>query len=227
MSTDKMYFYERHFADVFDEKMNMYDLRMRLKLVYGDFLKENLQGKKLLDAGCGTGYFSKAAVERGADVTSMDLGENLLAKVKEKCNSTCVKGSILEMPFEDNSFDYVISSEVIEHVPAPLDAIPEIYRVLKPDGTMVLTTPNKHWHFAIDIANAMKLRPYQGLENWVSLQELRNSALEAGFKVVDESGLHLFPFVTALSHPVLNFFHRWRRPLRTMMLNIAIKCVKV
>ena len=126
---DKTYFYNS-IADEFDSKMNYYDVNKRLKVVYEELLTEDLSDKNLLDAGSGTGWFSKYAADRGANVTSMDIGENLLVKVAEKCKTRCVKGSILEMPFADNSFDFIVSSEVIEHTPDPLRAIDELYRVL-------------------------------------------------------------------------------------------------
>jgi 2-polyprenyl-3-methyl-5-hydroxy-6-metoxy-1,4-benzoquinol methylase len=143
---DKMYFYDK-FANEFDSKMNMYDTNRRLDVFYNELLIENIEGKKLLDAGCGTGWFSKYAFDRKAIVTSMDVGENLLSQVAKKCDSERVVGSILEMPFEDNSFDIVVSSEVIEHTPDPLSAIVEIFRVLKPGGTVILSTPNRLWFF--------------------------------------------------------------------------------
>ena len=171
---EKMYFYES-FADEFDSKMNMYDTNKRLEVIFNELLREDITGKKLLDAGCGTGWFSKLSCERGAIVTSMDLGENLLSKVAQKCTSERVVGSILEIPFKDNSFDIIVSSEVIEHVPDPYHAIQELFRVLKPGGTLVLTTPNKIWYFAIWIANVLKMRPYQGLENWTGWYEMKQN----------------------------------------------------
>jgi ubiquinone biosynthesis O-methyltransferase len=225
----RMYFYEEVLAPEFDSKMNMYDTLKRVEVIYNELLspeKYDLNGKTLLDAGCGTGWFSKPAAERGAKVTSMDLGEKLLEEVKKKCESTRVVGSIMEMPFEDNSFDYVVSSEVIEHIPDANAAIKELYRVLKPGGTLVLTTPNKVWYFAIWFANTFKLRPYQGLENWLSQGELRRMLQGAGFQVETMHGIHLFPFISPLFYPVLNFFHRFKSGLGSLMLNTAVRCVK-
>jgi len=162
---EKMFFYEK-FAEDFDSKVNMYDTLKRVDVFYNDLLKdEDLTNKKILDAGCGTGWFSAEACRRNANVTSMDLGEGLLNQVAKKCESDRIVGSILEMPFDDNTFDYVVSSEVIEHTPDPAQAIKEIYRVLKPNGTVVLSTPNQFWYFSLRIANLLNLRPYQGLEN--------------------------------------------------------------
>lgn len=222
---DRMYFYNT-IAEEFDSKMNMYDTNKRLSVIFHELLNEDLSGKKLLDAGCGTGWFSRKAVERGAVVTSMDIGQKLLNEVQKKCSSNCVAGSILEIPFSNNTFDIVVSSEVIEHTPAPLEAITELHRVLKPGGILILTTPNKLWFFSIWIANKLKLRPYDGFENWISWQTLKREAIRNGFKVEKMVGIHLFPFVSPLFYPILNFFHRFNKELGPLMLNMAIRCRK-
>ncbi|MCI5058783.1 MAG: class I SAM-dependent methyltransferase [Flavobacteriales bacterium] len=223
---NKMYFYES-FSEEFDSKMNMYDTNKRLSVFYDELLTEDLKGKKILDAGCGTGWFSKGASDRGADVTSMDLGEGLLKQVEKKCKSTRVVGSILEMPFEDNSFDVVVSSEVIEHIPEPLKAIDEIYRVLKPGGIVILSTPNRLWFFTVWLANKLKLRPYQGLENWISWNQLKRKTRETGFEIDQMVGIHILPFVHPIIYPVLNFFHKFNKALGPLMINMAIKAKKV
>ena len=222
---NKMYFYES-FADNFDSKMNMYDTNKRLDVIFSELLVEDISGKELLDAGCGTGWFSKISCQRGANVTSMDLGENLLSKVALKCESHRVVGSILDIPFEDNIFDIIISSEVIEHVPEPVKALHELFRVLKPGGKLVLTTPNKFWYFAIWIANALRLRPYQGLENWIGWHEMKKITREIGFDQVEMRGIHLFPFVSKIFYPVLDFFHNYNKVLGPVMLNIAVVAEK-
>ena len=75
---EKGLFYDK-FASEFDRKMNMYDTEKRVRVVFNALLSpKELKGKKLLDAGCGTGWFSRRAVELGAFVTSLDVGENLL-----------------------------------------------------------------------------------------------------------------------------------------------------
>lgn len=223
---EKMFFYEKNFAKDFDEKMNKYDLRKRLQVIYNELLTSDISNKRLLDAGCGTGWFSKAASDRGALVTSMDLGENLLSEVAKKCETERVAGSILEMPFKKNTFDLIVCSEVIEHVPDPEKAITELYRVLKPGGTLVLTTPNRFWHFSLSIANFFKLRPYQGLENWLGYSELKKKAENAGFIVEEIHGIHLFPFVVSFLNPILDFFHRFKKTMGPIMVNTAIKCKK-
>jgi 2-polyprenyl-3-methyl-5-hydroxy-6-metoxy-1,4-benzoquinol methylase len=223
--SEKMYFYES-FAEAFDSAMNAYDTNKRVRLVFDDLLPENLEGKTLLDAGCGTGWFSRAACERKSLVTSMDLGERLLAKVKDKCRSARVIGSILQIPFRDNTFDYVVSSEVIEHTPAPYAALHELHRVLKPGGKLVLSTPNRLWYWSLLIANRLRLRPYQGLENWSGYFQLKREARKAGFRIERMCGVHLLPFVHPATYPINDCFHAFRGVLGPLMVNIVIKASK-
>jgi ubiquinone/menaquinone biosynthesis C-methylase UbiE len=225
-NSHKMLFYEQ-FADDFDSAVNMYDTQKRILVVFDELLaKENIKNKKLLDVGCGTGWFSAVAVERGARVTSMDIGKNLLKQVAKKCDSERVVGSILDMPFKNDQFDYIISSEVIEHVSHPDKALRELYRVLKPGGTLVLTTPNRFWYFALLIGNFFKLRPYQGFENWYWYEELRAKLEQTGFTIREMYGIHAFPFIFPALNPVLDRLHSFRRLLAPVMVNMAVRCQK-
>ena len=223
---NRMYFFE-NFADEFDQKVNLYDTKKRVDVVFNDLLSDiELKNKITLDAGCGTGWFSQAACIRGADVYSMDLGEGLLSKVKEKCGSKTIVGSILNIPFNDNYFDIIISSEVLEHTPDPILAIKELYRVLKPNGICIITTPNKVWYFSVYLANLLHLRPYGGLENWIGWRQMKRELKKTGFTLMDMQGIHIFPFQLKALHPILDYFHKYRRSLGPVMINMAVKCTK-
>src|SRR5262249_33588782 len=144
VTEDKAHFYSTIAAD-FDSLMNPYDVRRRVEVVFDELLTAPLHGKRLLDAGCGSGWFSRAAVERGALVTSLDLGVPLLVETRKKASVKAVVGDALRMPFQDESFDVVVSSEMIEHTPDPGRAIAEMARVLHRGGTLVVTCPNRAW----------------------------------------------------------------------------------
>jgi 2-polyprenyl-6-hydroxyphenyl methylase/3-demethylubiquinone-9 3-methyltransferase len=202
-------FYER-FADQFDARMNRYEVSKRLRLVFEEALRdEDLAGRELLDAGCGTGLFSQVAEERGAIVTSVDVGESLLAEVAKKSHSRRIVGSVMDLPFPDRSFDVVICTEVIEHTVDPRRGVTEVARVLRPGGTLVLTTPNHRWHFAIRLANALKLRPYGGLENWVRWKELRLWLEQSGLYVARYRGFNALPFVHPVMYPLVDRLDRF------------------
>lgn len=224
---DKRFFYEE-FAGEFDNRMNMYDTLRRVEIIFDELLEnEDFKNRSLLDAGCGTGWFSRRACELGADVVSLDIGKSLLEEVKKKCNSKVLVGDVLSLQFKDNSFDFVVSSELIEHTSDPRRAVKEIVRVTKQNGFIVLTTPNKIWQFSIVIANCFNLRPYKGLENWVGYFELKNWFIQEGCIIEKHKGFHLAPlFFTRASYPFLRYMDRFGSEIGFVMLNTAVKCRK-
>jgi ubiquinone/menaquinone biosynthesis C-methylase UbiE len=217
-------------ADSFDSIMNMYDTNRRIGVIFNDFLgNENLKGKSLLDAGCGTGLFTRVAVERGGDVTSIDIAPKLVELTQKKCpQAKCLVASLLELPFADSSFDYVFSSDVIEHTNDPFAATMEMIRVLKPGGKLCITVPNRtFWYFSVVIANTFKLRKYQGNENWVHYNEFREFLKSKGIEIINYKGIHLFPFLIPFLNPLLKAIDkRTDKLLGKFMVNLAAYGVK-
>jgi SAM-dependent methyltransferase len=226
-SSDKALFYER-FAPHFDASMNRYEVNKRLRLVFDGILgSRDLRNVSLLDAGCGTGLFSLEACRRGASVTSMDVGEGLLAMVAEKCDSTRVVGDLQALPFDDDSFQIVLCTEVIEHVQDPLGAIGELARVLRPGGTLILTTPNRIWHPAIRLAGALRLRPYEGFENWIGWRTLLRSVERSGLEIERWSGFNALPFLFPATYPLIDLLDRLgSTPLGRTMINMLVVAAK-
>ncbi len=111
-------------------------------------------GDRLLDLGCGFGRHAFEALRRGARVVACDMALPELRQVLETVSAmrdaddvapglsaTCVNGDATRLPFADGSFDRVIASEVMEHVPDDLAALDELTRVLRPGGTIAVTVP--------------------------------------------------------------------------------------
>ena len=111
-------------------------------------------GDLLLDLGCGFGRHAFEAARRGAAVVALDAGPEEVAEVRATIGAmkeagelppehpaTAVQGDALALPFPDGTFDRVIASEVLEHIPDDTAAIRELARVLRPGGTMAVTVP--------------------------------------------------------------------------------------
>jgi len=96
-------------------------------------------GDLLLDLGCGTGRHTREAVRRGARAVALDLRADDLQTARD--GALAVQGDALALPFPGATFDRVIASEVLEHIPEDGAAIAELRRVLKPGGRLAVTVP--------------------------------------------------------------------------------------
>jgi SAM-dependent methyltransferase len=107
-----------------------------------------ISGKRVLDIGCGAGWFISEALSDGAhEIVGIDLNPDnltLLRKSRVGGRVHLVRGGATDLPFKSASFDTVVAWEVLEHVPrgCELAFISEIRRVMKPDGVAYLSTPN-------------------------------------------------------------------------------------
>lgn len=120
-----------------------------------DFNKVPLEpGMKVLDAGCGTGrHLCEAYRRSGVHVTGIDLNWSDLEKSRTLLHFMSrerngdggawlvSKGDVTRLPFKDASFDVVVCSEVLEHIPDNRGAVAELMRVLKPGREMVVSVP--------------------------------------------------------------------------------------
>jgi 2-polyprenyl-3-methyl-5-hydroxy-6-metoxy-1,4-benzoquinol methylase len=102
-------------------------------------------GQRVLDVGCGTGVVAITAARRGAKVTGLDLTPELLEQARENSSIAGLpvdwhEGDAEELPFEDASFDVVLSQFGHIFAPRPDVAIAEMLRVLKPGGTLAFST---------------------------------------------------------------------------------------
>lgn len=100
----------------------------------------------ILDVGCGSAWVAKNLVSKGYRVISMDISlKNTSTALKRypSKNHSAVVADAYSLPFADNSIDYIIASEIIEHMPIPERFIQSLFRVLKPGGELIVTTPYK------------------------------------------------------------------------------------
>jgi len=102
------------------------------------------QEHRVLELGCGTGYFTKELAKTGAEIHAVDISPELLQRAICKVNSRNVIFKIdnaYQMSCADAVFDAVVGSSVLHHLEIK-KALSECYRVLKPGGSIVFTEPN-------------------------------------------------------------------------------------
>jgi SAM-dependent methyltransferase len=104
----------------------------------------DVAGKKVLEIGLGEGSDSERLIRQGARWSGVDLTAESVARVRTRLNLRDLpydelrQGSVLDLPFADDSFDMVFSHGVLHHVPEIKVAQREIHRVLRPDGELVI-----------------------------------------------------------------------------------------
>ncbi len=102
-------------------------------------------GEHILDAGCGTGIFTRDILAPGPRVTGIDLSLPMLQVAAHKLQHlsfTCHRADMCALPFADASFDKACSMTAIEFIAEAERAIAELQRVTRPGGTIVVTTLN-------------------------------------------------------------------------------------
>jgi SAM-dependent methyltransferase len=127
----------------------------RVRLMF-DFLAIQ-PGDRVLDAGCGRGFFLKYLTEIApCTMVGVDLEFEHLKIALERVGPKGVgvaRSLIGALPFADGTFDKIIFSEVLEHLQDDVGGLIEIKRVLKPGGTLFLTVPNHNYPFWWDPVN--------------------------------------------------------------------------
>jgi len=147
---DSQFNYIDHYekdAEVFDycsphvsSSMNIEEAILR-KMIARNVPKE---AALLLDTGCGSAWFAKHFVAKGKQVVSLDVSFTNVSKAMTAISSpnhAAVVADVFQLPFEENTFDCIVASEIIEHLYEPTLFTKKLFYILKPGGTLILTTP--------------------------------------------------------------------------------------
>ncbi len=170
------------------------------------FNKLNLKpGAMFLDAGAGFGRHAYEAARQGAKVYALDWAHDEMSGTRAMFGGMIaekeipaanfggvLRGDVTRLPFEDNTFDCIVTSEVLEHIQNDVVAISEFYRVLKPGGTLAATVPTWfpekiNWMLS-DEYHAPK--SVGGHVRIYSATELKAKLRTAGFEVRDSHHAH-------------------------------------
>lgn len=115
-----------------------------------EFAARYVRGKEVLDVATGTGYGADVLMRIGeaTSVTGVDRSDEAIAYAVSHygaAGSDFIVGDALRLPFLDDRFDVVVSIETLEHIVDQQSFLDELARVLREDGTLILSTPNKKY----------------------------------------------------------------------------------
>jgi SAM-dependent methyltransferase len=153
--------------------------RDRLKRAIGDTLWHSLAGRDVLECGCGAGRFTEILIDRGARVTSVDLSSAIEANAENfppGDSHRIAQADIMQLPFAQQTFDVVLCLGVVQHTPSPEKTIEELYRFVKPGGTLVID------HYTYDLRRYTSTLPLY--RAWMKRLPL-DSAMNVTERLVD------------------------------------------
>lgn len=167
----------------------------------------------VLDIGCGSGigcYY--LTCKRRNSIIGIDISTKPRHQL-QRAVFTFIRMNCLKMGFRDNCFDAVTMLSVIEHLPNPLQCLKEIWRILKPSGTLLLSTPNR-----LASSPMLNLKKPLSLDHVreYSPEELRNM-LEKFFLIADLFGVDISNPVHALREK------RFRNSIRLKATHILLQ----
>ena len=170
-----------------------------------------LDGKTVLDVGCGGGILSESMAGLGADVTGIDLAEKSLNVAKLHLLESGKKVDYQKVAVEElaetqpESFDVVTCLEMLEHVPDPTSIIAACAKLIKPGGWVFFSTLNrnpKSYLFAVIGAEyVLNLLPKGTHEyaKFIKPSELAQSSRNAGLNLIDLTGMSYNPITKVYS----------------------------
>jgi ubiquinone/menaquinone biosynthesis C-methylase UbiE len=131
--------YDRWFTTPIGALVRQYEQSLVLDLL------EPGQGELILDAGCGTGIFTRTLIEPGAQVVGLDISAPMIRHARRTLSGasfTPIVADMLALPFDNARFDKVLSVTALEFIEDAGTAIEELLRVTRPQGCMVIATLN-------------------------------------------------------------------------------------
>lgn len=171
----------------------------------------SLTGKQVLDVGCGGGILSESMAVKGAHVTGIDLGKELLDVADLHSLDTGVSVNYQQISVEElaeqksGSFDCVTCMEMLEHVPDPVSIINACATLVKPGGYVFLSTLNRNpKSYLLSIVGAeyvlgMLPRGTHDYAKFIKPSELALWARQAGLELVDSRGIEYNPLNKSFS----------------------------
>jgi ubiquinone/menaquinone biosynthesis C-methylase UbiE len=197
------------------------------------------KGAKVLDLGCGTGHFSSYIKSLGYDVTGLDPSTKMLNYARENFPDIIfVEGYSNDLPFEENTFDLIISIEVLRYLDTQIviESYKDMHRTLKPGGKIFITHVNTlategyfiFYHLK-KIAHTFKGKEYHS-SYFTSAQKEKRVLKEIGFKNIHcigrmfatvRTGYKFGKTIGKAYAKILETFNPKQRFIKTMFKNLA------
>ncbi len=179
----------------------------------------------ILDVGCGNGWVAKEFLPKGKKVFSLDISATNPSKAKRLYPSPehfGITADSFHLPFNNDSFDCVIASEIIEHVAEPSFFMKELFRVVKKGGRLIISTPYKEKLIYYLCVHCNKKTPANA-----HIHSFNEKKLEDLYK---ENDLESFKFeifgnkllIFLRTYVILKFFPFWLWKLKDKFFNLLI-----
>ena len=152
-----------------------------------DAFEKFRQSNKILDLGCGYGYFLEVAKSRGWEVYGVEIAEDAVHTCKEK-GINMFHGEVQYCDFQEDTFDVVISIEVIEHLVNPNIIVQTGLKMLRKDGLFYVTTPNFNSYLRYQLKENFDVIEYPNHLSYFTTKTLDRLFTENGFKRDMENG---------------------------------------
>tara|TARA_Y100001956_G_scaffold79258_1_gene92131 strand:- start:4453 stop:5256 length:804 start_codon:yes stop_codon:yes gene_type:complete len=173
-------------AEAFGKAASTYDAHAAFQRDVGQRLLDNmpldLSGKKVLDVGCGTGYFSQLLRARGAEVVCFDLSEEMLLAARSRCGVSHMsyhQGDAEQLPFKSNTFDFVFSSLALQWCQDLAIPLAEMRRVTKAHGGIYFSTLMDGSLYELKKAWA-KIDTYQHVNEFIGANQVKIALAQSG-----------------------------------------------
>jgi len=175
-----------------------------------------IEGKDVLDVGCAGGDLSKQIAEMGFSVHGIDVLESSIEIANDFHkleNTTYEVRDVLKQPFPPNSFDCITFLETIEHVENPALFLKEFHRILRPNGCLILSTPNatslKNIIYALSYRRVSKRKKIakeiseEPKSTGTQIEHISNWDFPTLVRLLDRCGFELVDHVFVRSGPIV------------------------
>lgn len=197
-------------AEFYDDEASAYD--ERFESAAGRYIHQrqvsivldqlgDVEGRTVLEIAAGTGRFTRALADRGAEVVVVDISREMLEANRERTpEASFVHGTASELPLADESVDACVTVNALNHIPGHWAVLDDVHRVLKSGGDFLANYPNVY-------SNRLPIALYVNWRNrnvgggvytkWFDVFEVTSRLSEAGYEIASVTGDRLLPVKAA------------------------------